>query len=239
MSFGRRMRGSQDIYWPAFVDVFMVLLAVAVLAAPIATPLPLPGPICAAPNRCVAPLLPPPIKPEMTLEQFEDKRLACRTRIAADEIRRVLTVVAPVPVGASIMFTVPPPPAQLGNALPERTEQVADSLVESIFHTDLRLRLEQQPTSIRLAGVSVQAVFSRKDEATSAAYAEQLQDYLAEALRRRNESFRVTHNFIEPPSQRSPQVWINVLMVLLDEAKTQATTDWEKGQKPCPISPKS
>lgn len=242
MSFGRRLRGSQDVYWPAFVDLFVVLLAVAMLlATPAPPPRPSPplGPICAAPNHCEAPLPLPSKKPEMTLEQFEEKRLTCRTRAATDTIKQVLTAETPVAAGTSIRFVVPLVSAQSGDALPKVTKQIADSIVEAIFRSNLRSRLQQEPISIRLSGVSVQTISSRNDEAVSNPYAEQLQDYLNKSLTGTNDPLHATHQFNEPRSQQNPQVWINLSMALIDEARTQARTDWEQGQKPCPISPKS
>jgi hypothetical protein len=175
----------------------------------------------------------------MTLEQFEEKRLTCRTRAAAETIKQVLTAEAPVAAGTSIRFVVPRIASQSLGSLPTVTKQIADSIVETIFRSDLRARIQKEPLSIRLAGVSVQTISSRNDEPVSNAYAEQLQDYLNQALTGTNEPLHATHQFNEPKSQQNPQVWINLSMALIDEARTQARTDWEQGEKPCPISPKS
>jgi hypothetical protein len=239
MSFGRRLRGSPDVYWPAFVDVFVVLLAVAMLATPAPPPPPPIGPTCNAPSHCEVTIRPPSTKPEMTFEQFQDKRLTCRTITAAETIKRVVAAGTPVAVGASIRFVVPVTPVQSEDALPKVTKRIADSIVEAIFRSDLRLRLQQDPMSIRLSGVSVRKTSTRKDEAVSTSYAEQLQDYLAQALAGTKDSVQVTHEFTEHKSQQSPQVWINLSTALIDEARTRARTDWEQGLKPCPISPTS
>lgn len=233
MSYRRRLRSRSDIYWPAFVDIFVVLLAVSLLALPEKPP---PGVICNPPNHCALPPKSPPspIIP-MRSEQFRAKRLSCRLDIALGELKPSLPNITSS--GDSIRLKLPPPPPEKGAELSEEVRSIADHLKSSVFDSDLRSRWRNDPISLDITELAIQFDSGPEDQ-VAAPYAGRLHDYVSHSLATISEPVPVRWRGSVNSSTVRPQLFIVISTTLTDNAKTQAEADRQTGTDPCPSSPK-
>src|SRR5215472_2766285 len=230
MSYRRRVRSRSDIYWPAFVDIFVVLLAVSLLALPEKPP---PGIMCNSPNHCVPPE--PKVTP-MRSEQFLVKRLSCRLDIALRELKPALPNA--VASGNSILVRIPGPPVQDGGGdLSEETKRTADTVKSALFDSGLRSHWSDDPVSIEITEVATEFVSGPQDQAASASYIARLHGYISTSLEAIRPSVSVAWSGTVRGSASRPQLFITIITALTEKARAQAEAERLAGMEPCPISP--
>ena len=228
MSYRRHVDGLHNVYWPAFVDIFVVLLAVSLLALPPREPPP--------PKK---PPPPPPPKPTsiitpMRPEQFRAKRLLCRLGLAVRE----LTVPNVEISGDGIRIKVPGTLVETDLNLPKESKKLADEIKDNVFDSGLQSHWSKDPVSISITGVAVEFYSSADEYDASAVYARRLSGYLRDSLAGVKEPVRVTWSGTVYGSGVRSQVFITVHTSLTDRARAQAEDDRQDGMEPCPSSPK-
>jgi hypothetical protein len=227
MRYRRHLDGRHDIHWPAFVDIFIVLMAVSLLAIP-APPVSRQGD-----SRRTPPKPPTP----MTPEQFRDKRLSCRLGLAEGELKPMLPDSSAA--GGSIALKIPDLSLTGGAELPEKAKRLADDVRRAVFDSNLRSRWTSDPAiSVKITGIAVQFVSGPDDYGAIEPYARQLYNYLKTRLANVSHPVAVTWLGTVRAATSRPQVSIVILTALTDQARDQAETDRQQGNKPCPSSPK-
>jgi hypothetical protein len=234
MRYRRHLDGRHDIHWPAFVDIFIVLMAVSLLGIPTTPPANHPS----ATNGQTVPTKagsPDTKIVKMRPDQFRDKRLSCRLVLAERELKLILPDSSAA--GGSIRVKIPGVSLTSGSELPGEAKQSADHIRGAIF--DLRSRWSSEPAiSVNITKMAVRFDGGQDDCVARAIYAAKLRDHLSSLLPNADVPVTVEACRNSDRSGARPQVWIITYTELTGPAQVQAEADRQQGKEPCPISPK-
>jgi hypothetical protein len=223
-----RSRIRADVYWPAFVDIFVVLFAISFLAAGVKPP----PPICNPPNQCTLPPKAPPEgnnkPPSMTREQYLYKRRLCHLNSAVAGLPASLKAYIS---GDVLRIPVPGNLSDTGTDLPSESKNVVDQLKKSLFESGLT-KTWRDELSLELNDLTVHVDSIPGEYQAAESHAKRLKTYLD--LTVMPVTWRVTAN----PDLRRPQIYLAISSALSQSAQNQGMEDRNNGVEPCRSSPK-